>query len=95
MRRPLALAFAAFIVSMGVFLVGSLLIVGSTTSKVSFPTSVVVMSPRPSPSPAPVSFPATMVGETSRATLGGRGGQAGTQTPTDGEAGQVSVRVKP
>ena len=94
MRRPLAIALAAFVISMGAFLVGLTLIVDSTT-KVSFPAAVAVATPTASPSAAPVTFPAAMVGKTStQASLLGRGGQAATQTPTDGEAGQVSVRIQ-
>jgi hypothetical protein len=74
MRRPLALALAAFLISMGAFLVGVMLIVDSTT-KVSFPKAVAVTTPAPSPSAAPVSFSTSMVGTTTHASLS-RGGQA-------------------
>jgi hypothetical protein len=92
MRRPLALATAAFFIAIAVFVLGVSLIVDSTT-RVSFPSSVAVASPLPSRSATPVTFPAAVVGKTTHAALT-RGGRATTQTPTSGEAGQVSVRVQ-
>jgi hypothetical protein len=88
MGRPLALAVASYLVAMGVFLVGVVLIVDSTT-RVSFPSSVAVTTPPPSPSAAPVSFPATVLGMNAYASLT-RGGQA-TAAPTGATAGTVAV----
>lgn len=91
MRRPLALAVASCLVAMGVFLVGVVLIVDST-SRVSFPSSVAVTTPPPSASAAPVGFPAAVVGTTAHASLA-RGGQA-TSAPTGATAGTVAVTTR-
>ena len=77
--------------------VAGLIAVGQLTSslgteEVSFPSSVAVTSAAPSPHAVPVSYPAAVVGKITHAALT-RGGQAATQTPTSGEAGQVSVRI--
>jgi hypothetical protein len=74
MRRPLALAVASCLLTMGMFLVGIMLIVDPAT-EVSFPASVAVTTPAPSPRPAPVSFSAPVVGTTSQASMT-RGGEA-------------------
>jgi hypothetical protein len=66
----------------------------SLGTNVSFPSSVPVTTPAPSPKPVPVSFSASVVGKTSTAAFGQRGGQAAGQAPTSGEAGQVSVRIQ-
>jgi hypothetical protein len=63
------------------------------TTPVSFSASVPVTSAAPSPAAAPVSAPASVVGTTSHASLTVRGGQA-SQAPTNGDAGQVSVRIQ-
>jgi hypothetical protein len=91
MRRPLALAVASCFLAMGVFLLGLILIVDSTTG-VSFPSSVAVTSPAPSPSAVPVKFPGTVMGRAVHASLT-RGGEA-TVTPTSATAGSVSVTVR-
>ena len=84
MRRPLALAFVSCAVAMGVFLLGLLLIVDSSTG-VSFPSSVAVTSPAPAASAVPVSLSKAAVGMTPRA-FPARGGQA---TPASAMAGTV------
>ena len=78
--------------------VAGLIAVGQLTSslgteEVSFPSSVAVTSAAPSPHAVPVSYPAAVVGKITHAALT-RGGQAATQTPTSGEAGQVSVPIQ-
>jgi hypothetical protein len=90
LRRPLALAGAAFIITMGVFVVGLMLIVDSASS-VRFPTSVVVIEPNPSRGVVPVHIDLGASGSTEVATL--RGGQAtATLAPPIGDAGQVGYR---
>ena len=80
MRRPLALAAAAFFLTLGVFVVGITLIVRQTTAEVSFPAVVTVSAPPAKSNAVAVSFPATVVGTTTHATLA-RGGAA---KPTGG-----------
>jgi hypothetical protein len=76
MRRPLALAAAAFFLTLGVFVVGITLIVGpETTAQVSFPALVTVSAPAPTNNAVAVSFPAAVVGRTTHAALA-RGGAA-------------------
>lgn len=92
MRRPLALAAAAFFLTLGVFVVGITLIVGSTTTaEVSFPSVVTVAAPAPKSNAVAVSFPAVVVGRTTHAALA-RGGAAsatiaGTGTSSVGGTG--------
>jgi hypothetical protein len=81
MRRPLVLAAAAFFLTLGVFVVGVTLIVRqTTTAEVSFPALVTVSAPPAKSNAVAVSFPATVVGTTTHATLA-RGGAA---KPTGG-----------
>jgi hypothetical protein len=81
MRRPLALAAGAFFLTLAVFVVGITLIVGqTTTAEVSFPAVVTVAAPAPTSNAVAGSFPATVVGTTTHATLA-RGGAA---KPTHG-----------
>jgi len=80
MRRPLALAAAAFFLTLGVFVVGITLIVRQTTAEVSFPAVVTVSAPPAKSNAVAVSFPATVVGTTTHAILA-RGGAA---KPTGG-----------
>ena len=76
MRRPLALAAAAFFLTLGVFVVGITLIVGkTTTAQVSFPAVVTVAAPPAKSNAVAVSFPAAVVGKTTHAALA-RGGAA-------------------
>jgi hypothetical protein len=76
MRRPLALAAASFFITLGLFVVGITLIVGSTTTaQVSFPAVVTVAAPAPKSNSVAVSFPAAVVGNTTHPTLA-RGGAA-------------------
>jgi hypothetical protein len=84
MRRPLALAAAAFFITLGVFVVGITVIVHSTTTaEVRFPAVVTVAAPAPMRSAVAVSFPAAVVGKTTHATLA-RGGAAQMLTGTTG-----------
>ena len=89
MRRPLALAAAAFFLTLGVFVLGITLIVGSTTAaQVSFPSVVTVAAPAPKSTAVAVSFPAVVVGNTTHASLA-RGGAA---TSATAGTGTTSVR---
>jgi hypothetical protein len=78
--------------------VAGLLALGQLTNSlsdpVSFPSSVAVTTPQASAKPVPVSLTQSGVGTLSHAALAGRGGQASSQAPTSGEAGQVSVRLQ-
>src|SRR6478735_5383440 len=89
MRRPLALAAAAFFLTLGVFVLGITLIVGSTTAaQLSFPSVVTVAAPAPKSTAGAVSFPPVVAGSTPYASLG-RGGAAPSATAS---AGTSSVR---
>jgi hypothetical protein len=77
--------------------VAGLLALGQVTDSlntpVSFQSSVAVTVSAPKPSAAPVSLSGSVVGKTSTAALGGRGGQAGSPAPTSGESGRVAVQI--
>jgi hypothetical protein len=85
MRRPLALAGAAFIISMGAFVVGLMLIVDSS-SNVRFPSAVAAIASDPSRAAVRVRLDVGGSGTTRVAIF--RGGQAA----PSGDVGQVGFR---
>ena len=91
LRRPLALAAAAFFITLGVFVVGITLIVDSTTrAQVSFPSVVTVSAPPAKSNAVAVSFPAVVVGQTTHAALS-RGGAAQATTAGTGTSSIASA----
>jgi hypothetical protein len=92
MGRPLALAAAAFFVTIGVFVAGITLIVDSTTRKdASFPPVVTVAVPSTPGTSVVVSYAGGVTGKIALATLA-RGGAA---VRTSSAIGDVSPSARP